>query len=490
MNGRSSLAWLGVVALGISACVANPWTASAPSDPPAVSPLPNGVVVSLGEASFNVASTLLEEAMASRWPEGLALKNASGLALVEYEPGTDVPVWADAHVVVHELSLSGSAVGLELTLDLSLQPMTLYGADDPDELCPRHVAFEHGSWTVPLRLTRSKLGEVQATAESAGEMAAQWMVSDADPCGQEDGGEANAPGAGELPVELAAALVMELSPWLSDALPAALGLNLATTAALTDGSSESATLVFDLRTSLSDDATWWHWSQSQLVVGFDTRISATADPCVPDVETNPITATAIPATDAARVWLVHTGTIKGALAGLWRSGRFCADRPASITWAAQDWINEWEALDRLDDQARILARVWPREAPEALFEPTETGAEMTLTTGAWTLELYGPYQDADVRLATLEIDVQVRGDLAVGPERGVWIEVGEVALNAFSAQDGLIAAPSEATVLALLSGWIETLAASTPMTWLPPTPQLAEVSVSVDGDYLLFAATH
>ncbi len=479
-----------VTALLASACSASPWSHGELSDPPDKPALSNGMVISLGNGSFTTASNLLDLAAAQEWPEAVNLLRVQEDELAGFL-GTS-PAWEEATVSIHKTSLVASAVGLELVVDLSLQPMSVYPPEDTAKACPVHVAFDHGTWRVPVRLTRSKLGSVQAATESLGILEGELIVSDTALCPQRE----EVGGGDEMDVDalfggLAQTLTETFTPWLTDEIPASLGLDVAITSPVSgDPGAAGESVLVDLRTSLADEVTWWHWSDEQLIVGFDMRVSSSVDSCVPDTTPASIPTAPIPSTTGDRVWLLHTGTINATLEGLWRNGDLCMDRPLVASWAIESWSDRWPALSALDAETSLEVRLWPSQAPRAEFESGVDDVEISVSGQAWTLEIYGRFHDADVRLSTIELDLSLRAHLEIGVERAIWLSEGVVEIDSFETQDGLLAAPSEATVLQMTEDWIGLMTSSAPIAWLPPTPQPAEVSSSLDGSYLLFSTTH
>lgn len=490
MNRRSQSIVTAISALILSACNTSPWSHAELGNPPDEPALSNGMVVSLGNGSFTTASTLLDLSAAQEWPEAMKLMRLQDDDTLGVAGAS--PVWEEAKLSIHETSLSASAIGLELVVNLSLQPMSLYSPEDSDKTCPAHVAFDHGTWRVPVRLTRSKLGSVQAAAESPGSLVAELIVSDTAQCPQrEDSSDTHEMNFDALFGDLSQALVETASPWLTDEIPASLGLDLAITSPVSgDPVASEESVLIDIRTSLEDEVTWWHWSDQQLIVGFDMRVSSSVDSCVPDTTPVSIPGAPIPSTTGDRVWLMHTGTINATLEGLWRNGDLCLDRPKVASWSLEAWSERWPALSALDPGTNLNVRLWPSQAPWAEFTPGPDGVEATVSGQAWTLELYGSFHGANVRLSTVELDVSLRADLEVGSERAIWLSEGVVELDSFEALGGLLTSPSKATVLELVQTWVDLMASSAPIAWLPPTPQPAEVSTSVVGSYLLFSATH
>ena len=479
-----------LAALLLAACSASPWSQAELSDPPDEPALSNGMVLSLGSGSFATASTLLKLSAAEEWPETIKLLKAPDGEQLEVQ--SPVPGWEQAKVSIHGTSLVASAVGLELIVDLGLLPMSVYAPDDHAKTCPAHVAFDHGTWTVPVRLTRSKLGSVQATAETPGELVADLIVSESVPCPElPDTGDASAMDPQGLFTDLSQLLVETFTPWLTDAIPASLGLDLAVTSSVTgDPLAGQGSVLIDIRTSLEDEVTWWHWSDEQLIVGFDTRVSSSLSACVPDAARASIPGAPIPSTTEERVWLLHTGTINATLHGLWRNGDLCLDRPLVANWSVSSWTDRWPELSALDTGSGLEVRLWPSQAPHAQFTSSSEGVEVSLSGQSWTLELYGRFQGAAVRLSTLELDVSLTALLEVSPERAIWLSDGKVGIERLELEDGLLPSPTPDTVQDLVESWVGALTTSAPMGWLPPTPQPAEVSGSVVGSYLLFSATH
>lgn len=479
--------WM-LVAL-LCACTASPWESSKLSDPHEQAPLSNGMVVSLGSGSFTIASTLLDLAATERWPEAVKVIRASGDP--ESQSLSSSPVWDEAQVMVHQAGLSASAVGLELTMVVSLQPMSIFAPEDAEKTCPTHVAFDSGVWKLPIRLTRSKLGAVKAAAESYGALSTELVVSDLGGCPEEEDVAPSAePDYDLLHDDLTVALAEAIAPWLSEEIPKALGLNLAITSPVSPGSKESPKSVqIDIRTSLEDEVTWWHWSEDQLIVGFDMRVVSDLDACVPDSPSPTIPAAPVPSTTGDRIWLLHTGTVNTTLDGVWRNGDLCLDRPDSLSWNADLWRDHWPALSALDEGAELRARLWPSAAPSVTFEDSGTGVEATLEAEAWTVELYGLFQGADVRLATLELDITLSAQLEVGSERALWLVDPTLLITRYEPEGGLLSPPGEDVAHDLVEGWLTAVSGSLPVAWLPPTPQPADVSTQVDGSYLVFTAS-
>ncbi|MBD89973.1 MAG: hypothetical protein CL940_06530 [Deltaproteobacteria bacterium] len=476
------------IALLLGACSGNPWDNPSLSDPQEQAPLSNGVVVSLGSGSFTIASTLLELSAAEQWSDPVKLTQETQEGDPSIQKST--LTWGEAQLAIEQVNLSASALGLELVVEASLQPLSVLPSSDPLSGCPAHVTFDHGVWRLPIRLTRSKLGSVQATAESYGELTAELIASDTAQCPEMDE-PAGDPTLNpkELFEQLAMAMAEAFAPWLSDAVPTALGLDLATTSPVNGSPQPSSNVVMiDIRTSLEDEVTWWHWSEEHLIVGFDMRVLGSSDACVPDTLPTSIPAAAVPSEVGERMWLLHTGTLDATLEGVWRNGDLCLDRPMAARWDAGDWSESWPELAQLDADSHLSLRLWPSAAPRAQLASGGEGVEITLIAQGWTLELYGRFQGADVRLSTLELDISVSAGLQTGTERAVWLADPIASLDRYETEDGLFKAPPKAVSQDLIQSSIALLSSSVPVTWLPPTPQPAEVETSLSGSYLVFKA--
>ena len=476
------------LALLLGACSGSPWDNPKLSDPQEQTPLSNGVVVSLGSGSFTIASTLLELSAAEQWPDPVKLTQE----IEEGDPNLQESAlaWGEAKLVIEQVNLSASALGLELVVEASLQPLSVLPSSDPLSGCPAHVTFDHGVWRLPIRLTRSKLGSVQATAETYGELTAELIASDTAQCPELDEPTADsALNPKELFDQLSMAMAEAFAPWLSDAIPTALGLDLATTSPV-NGSHEPSNdaVMIDIRTSLEDEVTWWHWSEEHLVVGFDMRVLGSSDACVPDTLPTAIPAAAVPSEAGERMWLLHTGTLDATLEGIWRNGDLCLDRPVAGRWDAGEWSETWPELAHLDADSHLSVRLWPSAAPRAQLSSGVDGVEISLVAQGWTLELYGRFQGADVRLSTLELDISVSAGLQIGGERAVWLADPVTNLDRYETEDGLLKAPPQVVSEDLVQSWVTLLSSSVPVTWLPPTPQPAEVETSLSGSYLVFKA--
>jgi hypothetical protein len=484
---------------GVGACAAGFWShglsAEAPTNTPATA---NGMVLVMGEAGWRVAAQAIAKNLGQAHPDGLIFDASAQGSSVGVPSASSLSVrFEDAALHTGPVALQLDPLGVVLEIVAGLEPLEMTVEVGGQALCEVTVAFEHGLLRGRLALTRSKLGRIHAGGLSDVTLDAPGATIDLTDC-PDLAAVAGAQFAGAGDIGLAEALLdsvgaeafAALGPSLADAVPDALGLDLASdaTAQFFDGVGEGW-LRARVRASEAEQSGWWQLAGGRLNVPYAVAIEAKAHPCAVGSDPVPPAAQSIPQVAADAALLLADNVLAYAVWGLWRSGGLCGERASrDLRWGAAELLPGWPALAALPADAIITLRVWPDAAPQIAVEGAPAGPRARVAIPPWTLELYATIDGASVRLATLHAGLEIVAGLEVRPDRSVWLAPDSVAVTATGSQAGLFAAPESAIIERIAGPVANAIVAARPVWWLPAFPLGPHDVVSHEAGYLVFAS--
>ncbi len=493
----SALLLASAAALGPSACAMEAedlWGAGLPEsavlDAPAT---PNGVVLSLGPAAWEAASSKVTKALGVALPDGLMFDGEASLGEGSVSELVVVS-WMGAKLLPTSVDLSVDPLGLSVALSAALEPLTLSVSIDGEEACSLDLDLEHAILGGRLSLTRTKEGQIQASPlVDASSLSAEEVSFDVSGCPLPAGDVFSlTEPPGELLLGIVASAAMEgLGAALADAVPTALGLDLATATSLSWGGDGMGAGALDvlIRASESEASKWWQLVDHSLVVPYAITLEATHHPCMPEAAAAPMPTAPVPAVEDDAAVLLSTGLVAHAARSLWHAGAFCRERAtAGMVWSAEELAPLWPALDVLAPGAELSLRLWPLEPPGLAFDNAGEDVHVRLTTGLMKVELYGDVEGTWVRLASLELALEVGTHLSVDSAGRIWLEPKTVELAGFSASSGFLPAPASELASALAAPLAQDLVAATPLASVPTSPLGVPTHARVDEAYLVFHA--
>ena len=158
-----------------------------------------------------------------------------------------------------------------------------------------------------------------------------------------------------------------------------------------------------------------------------------------------------------------------------------------VSWTASDFLDAWPSLAWLGDDAEITMRAWPKSMPELTFETRRRGeVHVRVATGSWTVELFGEKDLASVRLATLDVMMEVVTKMEISSDGELWLLPQEVYVLDSKESAGLLPAPNAELADSLAINIAERLLGADPVWFLPPLPTGSPDQVDLLGSYLVF----
>ncbi|MCB9787158.1 MAG: hypothetical protein H6744_10755 [Deltaproteobacteria bacterium] len=489
---------VGLAGLVLGGCAAGFWGQGLGSDaPPAGQATPNAMVLVLGEAGWSVAAQRVAKDLTAAFPDGLEFDSA--LPAPSDGGASAVGVgFESARLHTGAVELGVDPLGVTLEVTATLEPMALTLELGGQSLCEVSVAFDGAALRGTVALTRTKLGRVHAGGLGAVSLEAPGALVDLSECpdiGLSAGGRFTGASDGYLTEAVLDAVALEafnaLAPTLADAVPEAMGLDIATDATVRfgdDGVGEGWVRA-RVRASEAEQDNWWQLAGARLHVPYAVALETKGHPCAPAPDRAVAPPTAIPTVDAEAALLLAPSIVEQAVWGLWRSGGLCGERIAhDLSWRADELAPGWPALDALPPETALTVRVWPDEAPELVLDTVGGEARAALSVPSWTLELYAELDGARVRLATITVGFEVEASFAVSADRAVWLVPEAVTVTAAGSAAGLLRAPAPEMAEGLAAPLADALLSARPIWWLPPFPLEPHDHVTLEGGYLVFAS--
>lgn len=422
--------------------------------PPNAPPVPNGMVVSLGPGAWQRASQQLTLDLVEEQSRGLIFDG--DVLISDAFPGLAAGgnavalTWQRAVMQLGAAELVVGPLGLAVDVSIVLEPVTVGLEIAGQPSCAAVVTVPEGFLKGWLSLTKTEGGKVQATPVGAAILDPIGLQVELLDCVEplasalitSQGAAVDA-----LTSQLAGAAFATLVPTLATLVPAALGVDIATSVSVVFGDDGigSGTLDAFVRVPETGRPQWWQFASERLVVPYTVGIwSAQPHACAAPFVTPKTASTPVPSVEADVAVLVHGGVVQRALSSLWRAGGVCLDRATSgASWTAEELAPVWPELARLEPGSRVQARLWPETGPEVSFAAGEGArAEALVDAGLWTVELLGELDGAWVRLATVRTSLEILASFEVDDGGAVWLTPEDVEVAGAGTSAGLLAAPA------------------------------------------------
>lgn len=467
---------LAATATLVSGCAASTfWGAGVPEGfDPSLSGTKSAVVVSVGEAGWLAASQQIGKVLAQAWPLGMPLEGAGSLDLGPGLAGVDA-TWLDAVVEFEAAEVIVSPLGLELVLELAVdRPFFVELSVGGVTACLVSVDLAEVTLSSHLQLARTKQGNIKAAPVGQPTLAADELTIQGENCpGPEDLGFDTDDPAAPLIAALTLAILEPIAPVLADAVPAALGVGLATgwVATFGDDGVGSGTMSGVLRVPPASSGKLWTYASDRMVTPFGVSIDATNHACVPAASLPAAASSPVPIVEAVASLLVHQDVMARAAAAVWSAGGLCLDRATrALELTAGDLAPAWGGLAQVDPDLPLSLRLWPEELPVLTLGGDAAGAAAGVDTGVMVIDVMGLLDGAWVRLATVRAALDIDADVVATPAGEVWLTPTDVQVIAASTAAGLLVAPEVELVEVLASTLTEALLGAAPLWWLPPLP--------------------
>ena len=477
----SAALWYAVVLglVGAGGCTTLPWGGGGLGEEvPAEATDPHGLVRVLGEADLVAAAARLTHPLPPAWAEGVALVGEVTLTAGEAEV---VAALEGLVVEPGPIQLALTPAGLEVRVGVALWAPE---AGDPwaqAVACAPSAWAEAATLTFTVGLASDKLGRVQAALLGGAGLSGEGLGVDWGGCvGAELASWLEAL-EGELWGAVAEAAAEALAPEVLAALPAALGLDLATGAAgsvASDAVGAGFARLSVAAVAPDGGEVWRPHGAGSWVVPFGVGITAEAHPCMPALALPAVTTTPLPsrAAGAGGGLLVGAGVVRRAIAAAWVAGAACGTHASwGVEVGAADLAPAWPALARLPAGTAVSLAIWPREAPSVGL--AIRGADrLTVATGLLDLDLFAEIDGATVRLASVTLGAEVEVAVKVDPSGLVTLAPEVVRLSASGAREGLFGAPPLAVAEAVLQPIALALFDGRPVLRLPSRPATSSVT--------------
>ena len=481
-----------ITALSLSACTITPWglglnTEKAPPEDTTA----NGLIVILGDEAFARASARLTNTVKKNWPQGLVLEgNATlegdsiglGSLTIEYEE-----LWLELGLI--DVQSYEDSFGVQVSIESPYVKVRVLDGDE--EICSETLAF-HGLIDSRISLGQDKYGQVQSTMIDAAIIGVEKTNEDFGPCDYALGPVLFHDAMQEVGQSLATDVSMTVGPTLEESMPKALGLNLAMdyAVALGDNPAELGMGRGRIRASSVANDNFWSYVDGRVVVPFSVSLDSEQALCVPEEPLAHPPAKLIPPMEEKQdtVLLVNASVAAKALKVAWQTGLVCDDRLASsIDVPVQSLRTIWPALETFGSDAQLTVRIWPRDNPQIEFLSLDDSAFLHLETGLVRVEVMVEYDETWLRVATLEVEVEVEGPLLIDPNGSVLLDPINIAVVTVNAFDGLHRSPNFEAIEAMTKALTRSVLADRALLQLPPfATEAGMLGIELDGDYLSF----
>jgi hypothetical protein len=477
----------------LSGCATIPWGASLGEQPaPFGEPTQNGIVVMVGEQSFDIVSGQMTSQLAKQWPEGLELSGSVPLDGAEIGLDSLTMKWQELRVVTQAMKLVPASQGVGITVDFYLAESTVTIEVNDSTMCTMSIALK-GELGFIASLGKNKYGAIHATALDDAKFKPVSVSTVTEQCLFALGPKVTESALLILVDEMLNSFMINLAPTVAEGVPDALGLNLATAhaAVVANDSMGVGRAAIHINSPELSIASLWHETNNNLIVPFSVVLEALRHPCVPAYELPRAVGRAIPAAlNGQPSLLVNSGLAIRAFHVAWQAGAFCAERATKhLQLTVKNLKERWPALSALPDSTPIRMRIWPKGVPEAMLEEgSQGGVSGLLNSGSLRVELMGEVHGTWLELSAVEIELELRGTLGVVENTYLAFQTEEVRLTAYGTARGLLEKPDRQAVEELVGPVFAEWASTSPLLTLP---QIAAVDSAlkltlVDG-FLVFA---
>ena len=436
---------------------------------------PNGLVRVIGPEDLVAAAWRLTNLVPVRWADGLAIGDTLALEVGGAAVDADIVgivVWPGP------IQLGLAPEGLRVDLGITIAPAPVALADGIGGPCAPAISAEGLVLELRLALGTDKLGRVQAVLVGDPSFVGPAPAVDWSGCGAEALQPALDALTAALWRALAGATADALAPDLQTTVPRALGLDLATgvTGTVAADAIGSGFARLSVAAIEPEGAPVWSRVGDALVVPYGVGITADGHPCMPALALPQIGASALPGAGSAEPGsvLLSARVVRQALTAVWLAGAACgAHATGGIEVPADDLAAAWPALGRLPANTPLSIQLWPREAPSVGL--AIGGADrLTVGTGLVDVDLYAELDGAEVRLASMTIDVDAVLGVWIGPTGVVTVTPEDVTLRATGTRAGLLVAPPLAAAEAVVTPIVIALLDGRPLLALPARPATSD----------------
>lgn len=445
--------------------------------------------------SLERASQRLDERVAVRWADGALMTKATdgeGLLDIDWRtwllvPGAPRLELAPQRSTIQSSNVPSGDFGLRVHVPLASAVHEIQlSAEFLDLPCTISVTIADGEIDVPMSFTADKLGRIQgvvlagATFHSTSEVTPNAILkADLSACvGAVDPG-AHLAALGQAFTDAAVRAVGDV---LAGELPAALGLDVAFGWSAAVNADALGTGF--LRTALRGLASELVMRQAEAVqVAFALTIEADPHPCMAPFALA-VPRVAAPTTTLPPGAALHIESLERMVAASWLAGATCAEHLGVIPIASAPLAAAWPALERLGPDAEVSLELWPASLPRVTADPDMVDG-VVLETGRLRAEIMVSYAGARWRAATVVVDLSIAGGLWVDDAGAVSFDPAAIEATPLLLEAGLLSAPEEGAIAALLPPLVEALVLGRPLARVPtPLAPLEEGAVTVSGDYL------
>jgi hypothetical protein len=451
----------------------------------------NGLIAVLGDEAFARASARLTNAVKNHWPEGMQLNGSGTISGDAVGLGELEIIYEDLWIEIGLIEVSAISNGLGAQLSIESPYVTVHVMDGDKAVCTETLSF-HVLIDSQFSLGQDKYGRVESTLIDVEMVGVEKTNGDFGPCDYALGPVLFHDTMQEVGKSLSAHLSLTVGPIVEQSLPDALGINLAMDYSVSHGNSPAETGLARGRvhaTSVPDE-TFWSYIDGKLIVPFSVALHADQALCVPEEPLPHPPSKLIPSMDGpqARVLLVNTAVAAKAFKVAWQTGLICDDRLAeSVNLPAELLRNIWPVLESFGSKAPLSIRIWPQDNPEITFLTIDGTAWMRLDTGLMRMEVMVQYDDAWLRMATLDVTVEVEGPLLIDQDGSVLLDPAHVDVVTLQSLDGLHRAPNFEAIENLTQTLVESVVMDRSLFHLPPfATEAGQLQIELHGDYLSF----
>jgi len=468
-------ALLAVVPALFAACAELPWGAGGLEVAPAQR---SALVRVLAADDLALASGRLDTELLERVGNTVQLFEGA----VTPVPGIEVSL-RDAAIVLGPATLSPSDDGdlllARVELSAPTQPLT-----SSDSNCSATFALAPGVLELVVDLTSDRLGRVQGLVKSGARWIGDSPTVALDNCGFTVGSSL------DFGARFAVAAAQALADPIAAALPSALGLDLALSWSGVVGLDTLGAGIVRASLRATADAVL-SFEGDWLAVHYDLGLEVDPHPCaggftLPDAR--PTTGSPSLAGTALAL-----GALERAIQAVWLAGAACGASAIALvpeplrSVPLSDLAEDWPALAnlaRLDPKATAALAFWPGDLPTLEADPATADA-LRIAIHGLQVDVMGQLEGAHWRLASIELDLEITGQLVTDINGFVHFDTFDVLATASSGAAGLATAPDLSKSGPLLAPIVRLLLESRPLLRLPRGLAPPRTTVwRVDGDHV------
>ncbi len=381
----------------------------------------NDLVVVVNESALGSAAQRVNASLGTTLEQGLEF--AGWASITDLGLGAQFS-WDNMLVKLGPVQLAMAGAGLHLTAGVEIPPATIHLAQGDLFICNVSLSLDAGLIDYGLVLGVDKSGRAQATLNGPVGFNGGERVINFDEC-VELLSEVDLDVWEELLwQQITADLAAGFNEVIQERLVRGLGLDIAAewSGVVTANAAGTSRGRLEIRAEApapapaapaADPGQGSEEPAGPLVVSFSVGLETEAHPCVSPASTNPQpTAPSLPPVDAVEsdsILIAHHLLDRAVAAGH-RSGRSCGDRLArQFSMAAQELVEVWPELSRLDPTSELTVRLWPIDAPALVLNEDRAVA----ATNKIEVDIYATLDGARVRLASFIVSAEVSGTAVI-----------------------------------------------------------------------------